>query len=139
MNDKALKVLAPLRRHIAILGLGRTKITDKAVLEINKLPKLVRLEVFRTGITDKGVLELAKNGPPELRRLNLYGTGVTDAGVTALASLRRLERLYLWDTRASAAGVRMLSVSLPKCRIVATRELPKPEAAGAPGNRRRRR
>ena len=119
VDDQTLKALAPLRRHIGMLGLGgATKITDKSIAEIILLPKLVRLDLQRTGITDKGLLRLTKGAPAQLRRLNLYGTAVTDSSVTALAVLHQLKAVYLWETRASSAGVRMLRGNLPSCRVV---------------------
>ena len=128
VDDKSLKALAPLRRHIGMLGLGATRVTDKSIAEIIRLPKLVRLDLQRTGLTDKGLLQLAKGAPPHLRRLNLSSPAVTDSGVTALAAMRQLKTVYLWQTRASTAGARMLRGNLPDCRVVFDRPLPAAEA-----------
>ena len=61
----------------------------------------------------------------KLESLNLYGTAVSDAGLPSLRGLKSLERLYLWDTAATAAGVLKLRESLPDTESVGI-DLPKP-------------
>jgi len=136
-TDETVKALAPLRNHIAILTLAQTRITDDALDHIAKMPRLHRLDLQKTAITDKALETLAKQKPAALTRLNLYGTAVTDRGLAPLATITSLRALYLWQTKVTDAGVKMLSSQLPKCRIQNERPLP---AAAAPrqNNRRRR-
>jgi len=137
VDDETVRELAPLRRHVAILSLSGTSITDRALDEIAKMPRLVRLDLPRTKITDKGLATLAKARNPELRRLNLYATGVTTKGVAQLVALPKLEEIFLWKANASdAAALRAL---LPDVSVHAARELPAPPQAGGAADRRRRR
>ncbi|MCZ6574214.1 MAG: hypothetical protein O7C98_13740 [Planctomycetota bacterium] len=138
-TDKQVQALSGLRRHIAVLGLGDTGITDRALVEIAKMQNLVRLDLQKTGVTDKGLRTLAKQKRSSLRRLNLYGTAVTDEGLLALAGLSKLTALYVWDTKATDAGVAALHERLPGCRIQHTRDLPPAEGGRRDGNNRRRR
>ncbi|MDH3590909.1 MAG: hypothetical protein OER88_03470 [Planctomycetota bacterium] len=139
-DDDAVKKLAALRRHVAVLSLDSSKISDKALLEIAKLSKLVRLDIQRTSITDAAVESLAKTPPPHLRRLNLYGTKITDKSIAALSRIRTLRSVFLWSTGVSSAGVQQLSSLLPECRVQAERTLAQPRARNdGDGNRRRRR
>ncbi|MHC4954957.1 MAG: c-type cytochrome domain-containing protein [Planctomycetota bacterium] len=135
-SDKAVASLAGLRRHVAVLTLGATGITDRALIEIAKLPNLVRLDLQKTGITDAALKTLGKAKLPELRRLNLYGTAVTDAGLAAL-TLPRLEKIYLWESKATEQGAAQLRERHPGLKVYLTRDLPKAERGGtADGNRR---
>jgi len=122
--------LVGLRKHVAILGLRDTAITDKAMGEIGKFPNLVRLEVPNTGITDQGLKTLAQAKPLELATLNLYGTAITDRGLDTLNS-PKLAKVYLWKTKVTAAGADMLGKRVPGCRVVFQRELPAAEARSA--------
>ena len=139
IKDKQIQALSGLRRHIAVLSLAETGISDRALDEIAKMTKLVRLDLQKTGVTDKGLQTLAKQKRSSLRRLNLYGTAVTDKGLLALAGVTTLTALYVWDTKATDAGVAALHERLPGCRIQHTRELPPAEDGRRDGNNRRRR
>ena len=137
-TDKEMKGLAALNRHIAILSLGGSKVTDRALAAIAKMPQLVRLDLNRTGVTDRGLKTLAKSKPKELRSLNLYGTAVTDAGIGALA-LPQLTAIYLWGTKTTDAGIAKFRERHPDCRVHHKRNLPAAEGARQDGNNRRRR
>ncbi len=139
VTDATLKILTPLRKHIGMLSLDSTKITDNAATILGTLPHLVRLDLQRTKITDKGIEALAKTPPRHLRRLNLYGTGVTDQSVAAMTRFTGLRRVFLWKTKVSSAGVQQLRSMLPQCEVSAQRILPTPEQPSENGNRRRRR
>ncbi|MDH3591154.1 MAG: hypothetical protein OER88_04710 [Planctomycetota bacterium] len=128
------RALSALRGHVAILGLGETSVTDAIMKDIAKLPHLVRLDLQKTAVTDNGLAVL----PEELRRLNLYGTAITDGGLDQLAKCRKLEKLYVWQSKATAAGVGELRRMLPQCKIQFERTLPKAAAPRADGDRRRR-
>ena len=51
VNDASLRALSGIRRHVVILSLRGAAITDAAMVEIGRLPNLVRLEVPMTGVT----------------------------------------------------------------------------------------
>jgi hypothetical protein len=48
-----------------------------------------------------------------LTYLNLYGTTVSDAGLEHLKGLTNLQSLYLWQSKATAAGATNLQNTLP--------------------------
>jgi hypothetical protein len=52
---------------------------------------------------------------------------VTDAGCEKLRTLNKLEKLYLWQTQVTEAGVKKLNESLPDLEIVLGTELPAPQ------------
>lgn len=137
-TDEALRALAGLKHHIAILGLGRTALTDRALKDFGKLPRLVRLDLQNTAVTDKGLALLAAGKPAELRRLNLYGTAVTDKGLKELHDLPNLTMVYLWQTKTTPAGREALQAARRGCRIVGAPTLPE-AAPDRPQNNRRRR
>ena len=136
-DDQALAALLPLREHVAILRLARTRVTDAAGATLGKLPNLVQLDLRETDIGDVAVQSLAacKN----LTSLNLFGTRVGDAGVAALAALPQLQKLYLWQTEVTATTVQELRSKLPAVQVVTAAELPAPMAEGAATGRRRAR
>jgi len=136
VNDGALAALSGLRRHVAILSLGRTAVTDGAIGEVAKMDNLVRLDLQRTKITDEGLVALARAKPPRLRRLNLYGTAVTDKGLDALATIPEFAEVFVWDSKVTAAGAERLAKLRRGCRVHWKRELPAP--AARPANDRRR-
>ena len=136
-DDSAAKLLTGLRQHIAMLSLAHTSVSDRIVVEIVKMPRLVRLDLQGTAVTDAGLKTLAKAKPAELRRLNLYGTAVTDRGLATL-TLPRLERLYVWESKVTNMGATDFGQRHPGCRVIAKRELPAADAGSRqPGNKRR--
>lgn len=138
IGDKQLAALAGLRKQIAILSLAGTRVTDRAIKEIVKIPNLVRLDLQRTGITDAGLKALGEAKPPHLRRINLYGTRITDAGLDTLAILPALAEVYVWDTKVTSGGVQRLQQMRRGCKVSWKRELPAAEAPRQ-NNRNRRR
>lgn len=136
-NDQALAALLPLQRHVAILRLGRTQITDAGCAALGQLGNLVQLDLRETAVGDAGVQQLA--ACKHLTSLNLFGTRVGDAGVAALAALPQLQKLYLWQTEVAATTVQELRGKLPAVQVVTAAELPEPLAEGATAGRRRAR
>jgi hypothetical protein len=126
-DDVLAKTLVALRGHVAILDLRETAVTDRALGEVGKIARLVRLDLARTAVTDKGVAALVKSKPAQLRQLNLYGTAVTDAALDALAGVTALEAVHLWDSKATDAGAARLRAALPHCRVELARALPAPD------------
>ncbi|MEM8882481.1 MAG: c-type cytochrome domain-containing protein [Planctomycetota bacterium] len=139
IDDKTVAALAPLRKHIAILSLGRTSITDAVMAEVVKMPNLVRLDLPRTEITDKGLRALGQGKQPQLRRINLYGTDVSDAGLDTLVTLPALAEVFAWDTNVTSAGVKRLTTMRRAVRVHFERRMPEPKPAGNNQNNRRRR
>jgi hypothetical protein len=53
-----------------------------------------------------------------LEWLNLYGTQVTDAGLMKLKELGNLQKIYLWQSKATAEGAKALKADLPGLEII---------------------
>ncbi|MEC8929195.1 MAG: hypothetical protein VX705_08290 [Verrucomicrobiota bacterium] len=103
------------------LYLDDSRISDACLAGLGKLPRLAKLHLGVTGITDKGLQQVTR-----LRRLtslNLSGTQTSDAGLKELGRWwrwfwrRRLERLFLFNTRVTKSGVERLRRALPNCTI----------------------
>jgi hypothetical protein len=136
VTDADVQALGPLAGHIAILGLGRTKIGDLGCAAIGKMPRLVQLDLRETRVTDAGIARLA--GLAELRALNLFATPVSDRAVAALGRLARLESVQLWQSEVSDAGLAELQRLLPGARVTGAPELPPPAPASDRPRRPRR-
>ena len=85
---------------------------------------LMQLHLERTKITDKGTPAL--KGLVNLEYLNLYGDGI-DANLPNLQDMKKLKKLYLWQTKVTDAGVAKLQKSLPQVEITRGLDLLKVE------------
>lgn len=137
VTDADVAALAPLRERIAILSLGRTKVTDAVGARLAGMPHLVRLDLRETKFGDAGMRALG--ALPELRELNLFGTLVSDNAVDALAALPQLASLRLWQSKATEAGVAKLRTARPGLEVQLAPEMPAPAQPGAAAAGRRRR
>ena len=139
-NDEQAKLFSKLSEQIVWLKLSDTKITDRAVLEIDKLKNLQKLNLEKTGISDVSLKNL--NQLTHLEYLNLVETSITDAGLVNLATCKNLKQLYLWQTKTTPEGIAKLKSLLPNLEIVSGitesqvadfiklgEKAPKPEAA----------
>ena len=82
------------------LDLSSTDITDNALIEIMKLPKLKILNLMTTRITDEGLLTISLM--PELTNLNLSECEfITPVGIRHLARLQKLTTLYANSTNCN--------------------------------------
>lgn len=136
-DDKRLRELTPLGAHITRLELGRTKVTDRGMAVVAKMPRLTHLSLSNTEVGDAGLQQLKKLD--ELRVLNLYGTRVTDASLPTLNALPALERVFVWQSGISAGGVDELRKARPTLEVVGAPvwpEPPEPETDARPRRRR---
>lgn len=127
VTDADVAALAPLKEHIAFLGLGRTQITDVGCSAIGRMPRLVRLDLRETKVGDAGLGKLL--GLKELRTLNLFSTEVTDAGVSSLLRLPKLAELRVYETGITDAGLAKLRQGRAELNVVAAPDLPGAPAA----------
>ncbi|MAG55433.1 MAG: hypothetical protein CMJ83_04000 [Planctomycetes bacterium] len=135
VGDKQVAALAPLQNHITQLILGRTLVTDRAMMTVGRMKRLTRLDVRQTDVTDRGLARLAKL--KELRYLNLFGTDVSDQGLAVIAKLENLESLFVWQTKVTKDAAAKLSQSRPTMKISVDLTLPE-TPAGNNGRRGRR-
>lgn len=105
---------------IGYFHLTSALITNEDIVRLEKLTKLVELDLSNTQVTDLSPLaNLTK-----LRNLCLYNTPVTD--LSPLKGLRNLEHLGLHGTTVTEKEMQKLAKSLPNCRI----ELPRDRIKG---------
>lgn len=114
VTEAALRQLGRLPR-IGNVVLAGSSITDNGLEHISNLTQLQRLRLDGTAITDVGLQHL--KGMTQLEYLNLRGTRVSDAGLDQISRLGRLEDLNLTNTGVTEEGVKRLREALPKCRI----------------------
>ncbi|WP_164102272.1 leucine-rich repeat domain-containing protein [Candidatus Laterigemmans baculatus] len=139
VTDEGVASLSQLR-DLEYLELNYTRLTDKSVEALSRLPRLsvLRLSgqfsddslrhvggmaqlreltlggVERTGISNEGLVHL--RGLTDLEELNLYNSRVTEEGLRHLSHMRNLRRLDLRKTDVEDAS--WLFHRLPKCEIV---------------------
>lgn len=73
------------------INLDDTKITDKSMKVLSKVPTLQEVYVDETAVTDKGVYELA--ALPHLKIFKCERIGITDDGIKCLSALPQLNTL----------------------------------------------
>ena len=100
------------------------------------MKRLTKLDLRQTKVSNAGAKELATC--KELRSLNLFDTDTGDYALHALVNLKKLERLYLYQTKATERGIDRLKEAIPGLRVIASLDMPTPMAETAGNNRRRR-
>ena len=139
ISDAGVEYLKPCLQ-LGVLGLHKTKITDRSFVVISELPSLTSLRLVGTNITDAGVAKIVKlknlvyleigstpiGGPafraiaqfPRLKQLAMRGNNVTDEDLAIFAGMQSLQYIGLPETRVTAKGVTGLHKALPHCQIV---------------------
>ena len=139
LSDGQVRRLLRQSPNLVWLNLAYTDITDDALCELNRAPKLHKLclqgtrignlrlqnlaklkslavlNLNRTKITDDGLRCLAD--VRSLRELDLCDTAVTDAGLAWLCRLDKLELLRLENTGVTQEGIKRLKSTLPRVTI----------------------
>jgi Leucine-rich repeat (LRR) protein len=88
---------------LRLLGLRDLYFTDAGALALQRLPRLEELDMGGTKVTDKGLAHLGKL---PLRRLRLgWAMEFTDAGLAHLARIKTLEELDLSFTKVTGKGL----------------------------------
>jgi hypothetical protein len=107
-------------RHMEVLALDYTRVTDHGLEELQQFADLVDLSLSYTLATDTGLNYLSR-----LRRLeNLYldNTQITDTGLMELSTLQKLKYLDIANTRVTDAGIKELKKALPGTEVVKKHE-----------------
>lgn len=106
-NVKLLKDLVNLEK-LALFG---TFVSDKGMAELSGLTKLVELELRDTTVGAGGSpMDFLKNYP-ELKLLDLSETGTRNEAIPNIVALKKLEKLYLWHSQVTDAGVKELEAA----------------------------
>ena len=118
-RDKQIKTVNQLPADgfvVERLNLNKTKVTDKDLKWLEKIPDLEGLDLHGTRITDKGLDYVVKL--ESLQILDLSNTDVTDKGLEKLEVLDELKKLFLNDTRVTQKGIDSLQSALSECKII---------------------
>ena len=91
---------------VKLLCLGHTKITDKGLGQIARLPDLEWLDLTGCRVSDEGVATLPRL--KWIKRLSLEGTSISDQSCAKLATFANLEELDLSHTAVTDAGLESL-------------------------------
>lgn len=104
LDDAAIEALTD-SKSLWLLNVSGAKLSPQAIAQLADLPRLRQLRLGLKGAADNGDAYAAAVAKIEgLQSLHLIGIGVTDQGLRPLASLPRLQSLYLDDTRISEDG-----------------------------------
>jgi len=109
--------LEPLQhiKHLQMLILAYTDITDDGLKYIADLPRIHQISLKGTKITDEGLKHLSTLTSVE--ELDLSDTGVSDTGMPNIAKMSGLKKIYLNGTRVTFQGRKVISESLPDTTI----------------------
>lgn len=116
VSPAMLEALAAASPSIVELDLSTAGLTDELTAQLGSMSSLQMLDLGNNHLGDEGMAALA--GFESLSVLNLHGnTKVTDAGLSQLYRLAKLERIYLWETGTSTAGIAALTAALPRLAV----------------------
>ena len=115
-------LLVPLAPWIAELALARSALTDAALAELARFPRLTRLDLRATGVGAAGLAALA--GASTLVELNLAETRVGDSSIEALLGFPDLRTVSLWSSGFTPDGLTRLRAARPELRVEAGDEPP---------------
>lgn len=111
-SDQDMNFLLLLKKQLAWLKLGDTKIGDKGLEAIAQCTNLNFLQLNGTNITDAGLPLL--NSLIKLQSLNLVNTKITEAGIMKLDKLKNLQSLYLYQSKVASNSLPELKKIFPK-------------------------
>jgi|GEM_PF-4120676 len=112
VSDAAMRQVARCPK-LEMLWLTNSSVTDAGLHEIRGLSRLFLLDLEGTAVGSASMASV----PRCVRILNVRGTRVDDGGLTALQALPVLGALDLRGTRISAAGAADMIARMPACRI----------------------
>jgi uncharacterized membrane protein len=111
-----IAVLVAAADAIVELNLQDAFLDDDELANIGRFTQLTRLRLSHNELTDRTVASL--RGLTRLERLKLYANpGITDASVDVLAALPALQRVDLWQTSITDAGLARLRELRPQLEL----------------------
>jgi len=117
LDDTTFLKLASVSTYLTSVKLGSASITEENLAaELPKMKNLIKLDLSQTQVGDAVLDAVAQL--EGLEWLNLYGTHVTDAGLMKLKGLVNLQKIYLWQSKATAEGAKALKADLPGLEVV---------------------
>lgn len=103
---------------VARISLENTKISDRCLEAILKMPRLEELDLSNCAITDNGLKAI--EGNRTIRTLWLSGTDITNETLRLLESCPRLEALHVDRTQVTIEGWDRLMKTKPRLRAAST-------------------
>jgi hypothetical protein len=116
VNNGSIKHLASLR-HLALLDLSGSEVTDNGIREISQLKSLRTLYLCQTEVTNAGLKELTNLS--NLFSLDISGSEITDEGLKYLTQLKELSNLSI-GPYVSDAGLKHL-IPLKRLSVLSVR------------------
>lgn len=110
-QDSDWAKLTPVKNRLAYLDLGGTKLSDGLLDSLALLPNLTVLKLSNTPISGKSLEKLSQL--PNLKLLYLNGTGVNLEQIQTLAASQSLEKVFAYETPASAEFTDSGKLSFP--------------------------
>jgi len=92
--------------NVTELVLSHMELKAEELAELERLPKLRRVVLYRTNVGDDDLKHLAKC--PHVESLNLTGTNVSDDAIKVLLGFEGLKYLCLGDVRVTPDAVKAL-------------------------------
>lgn len=114
-NDADIRLLEPIKEQLAWLKLSGQPVSDSALKIIGSCKNLVRLYLDHTNITDAGLGSF--QSLQELKLLNCVGSAITAKGINELKGLKKLQQLYLFQTKISGQEMISLQSNFPTTKI----------------------
>jgi Leucine-rich repeat (LRR) protein len=114
-GDQGMEAISSLP-NLMTVQVGNTRVGDAGLLKYcDKKCPVDRLVIDNTKVTDKGLVNLYKL--PNLRSLSLTADNITDASVPSLIKLKKLQGLGVRHTKITQAGIERIRAALPNCSI----------------------
>lgn len=95
--------LEKIKKQVAVLDLGGTKVNDSIFNQLATLPNLTVLKLDNTAISGEQIELLAQC--KNLKSINLTNTQLTNTNLSALEKFPSLESVYLYNTKVSEEAV----------------------------------
>ena len=116
VTDKGLAAIAGCK-DLRELVIPESTLTDAGLVEIEKLPRLVALDLSESvKVTDKGMAHIIKL--ERLEVLHLNKTSITDKGLLELKPLEGLRSLSVGGTKVTQAAAEKFPDEMPNLRVV---------------------
>ena len=116
-TDNYLKVVLPregiysaldlddISKNVLVLEGKSSNFSSDAIAQIGRIENLLRLDLSSSSLDVSAMTEL--NNLPRLESINLFGTNAGDNVLDNLSSFPSLKRVYVWQSKVTAEGVRV--------------------------------
>lgn len=115
ITDAEVFALVPLAPVLVWLNVSRTAISDAGAVALARLTQLRRLNVANTRLTDAAFARFATL--THLEYLNAYDTWMGDGSLPTLAALPKLAKVYAWQSKVTAGGVKAIRDHFAKVEV----------------------